>query len=210
MPSLLAADSAVSRGAGHTGRCWELQISMPTREFAWSTLQVFCTGAEDISPAEVAGEDSRFDNYWTWLFLFNWSSQVTLVSTYSLWTLSLFALDPGGQVLGNVYCEVSKSHLSLWQTVGCCSCGEKKNSCPDHQPLRVNKHCILTVFHLTWDSSPTFSQQVQSHIGNYMREDGREKQREADGEEERRGYEQDYSAVLCVCFILTLCAHLIC
>lgn len=39
-----------------------------------------------------------------------------------------------------------------------------------------------------WDSSLTFSQQAQSHIGNYMIEEGREKQSEAEQEEEREGY----------------------
>lgn len=36
-----------------------------------------------------------------------------------------------------------------------------------------------------WDSSLTFSQQAQSHVGNYKME---EKPSEAEQEEERKGY----------------------
>lgn len=84
--------------------------------------------------------------------------------------------------------------------------GEKKLSHPDHQPLSVNKHCFLTVFHLMWDSSLTFSQQAQSHVGNYMIEEGREKQSEA----KKRILTRLFSNFLwTVVFVLTLPAHLL-
>lgn len=82
-------------------------------------------------------------------------------------------------------------HFCLRQTDGCFSVEERKKkkkklSHPDHQPLSVNKQCFLTALHLMWDSSPTFSQQAQSHVGNYMIHEGRQKQSQAEQEEERK------------------------